>query len=214
MAVVVQAMLASERSGVCFTVDPSTGDRNHIVIEGARGQGEVVVVGQCRTRQLRRRRRTRVGDRRRRTSASRSSRSSRGADGGDLTVPVTDDGARVLDDDEVRTIARLAITARGTLRLPAGHRVGDRGRQDLAGAGASDHDPRQRGGAGTGRRRSRGDRLGRRAGHCVGRGADPDHSRRRAPPRRRRGARRADDQPRLGSDHPPRRPRWSPTAAG
>ena len=39
-------MIPSERSGVMFTVDPSTGETDHIVIEAAFGQGEVVVSGQ------------------------------------------------------------------------------------------------------------------------------------------------------------------------
>ncbi|NNB88681.1 phosphoenolpyruvate synthase [Corallococcus exiguus] len=46
IAVVVQAMVDSTRSGVMFTVDPSTGNRWHLVIEGAFGLGEVVVGGQ------------------------------------------------------------------------------------------------------------------------------------------------------------------------
>ncbi|RUO92460.1 phosphoenolpyruvate synthase [Corallococcus sp. AB018] len=46
IAVVVQAMVDSTRSGVMFTVDPSTGNREHLVIEGAFGLGEVVVGGQ------------------------------------------------------------------------------------------------------------------------------------------------------------------------
>ncbi len=46
IAVVVQAMVDSERSGVMFTADPSTGDRSRIVIEAAFGLGEVVVGGQ------------------------------------------------------------------------------------------------------------------------------------------------------------------------
>jgi pyruvate,water dikinase len=46
IAVIVQKMVESERSGVMFTADPSTGDRSVIVIEGALGLGEVVVGGQ------------------------------------------------------------------------------------------------------------------------------------------------------------------------
>jgi len=45
MAVVVQEMVASERSGVAFTADPSTGARDRVVIEAALGLGEVVVSG-------------------------------------------------------------------------------------------------------------------------------------------------------------------------
>lgn len=46
IAVIVQAMVPADRSGVAFTADPRTGDRDRIVIEAALGQGEVVVGGQ------------------------------------------------------------------------------------------------------------------------------------------------------------------------
>ena len=46
LAVVVQQMIPSERSGVMFTVDPSRAHPDHIIIEAAFGQGEVVVSGQ------------------------------------------------------------------------------------------------------------------------------------------------------------------------
>jgi pyruvate,water dikinase len=45
IAVVVQRLVSSERSGVMFTADPMTNDRELIVIEGAFGLGEVVVSG-------------------------------------------------------------------------------------------------------------------------------------------------------------------------
>ena len=45
VAVVVQKMVASEASGVAFSVDPVTENRNHILIEGAFGLGEAVVSG-------------------------------------------------------------------------------------------------------------------------------------------------------------------------
>ena len=46
IAVVVQQMVSSARSGVMFTADPARGDRSRIVIEAAFGLGEVVVGGQ------------------------------------------------------------------------------------------------------------------------------------------------------------------------
>jgi pyruvate, water dikinase len=46
IAVVVQAMVGSECSGVMFTADPGSGDRSRIIIEAAFGLGEVVVGGQ------------------------------------------------------------------------------------------------------------------------------------------------------------------------
>ncbi|MBF6301540.1 phosphoenolpyruvate synthase [Nocardia amamiensis] len=45
IAVVVQRMVAARRSGVAFTADPASGRRDRVVIEAARGQGEVVVSG-------------------------------------------------------------------------------------------------------------------------------------------------------------------------
>lgn len=46
VAVVVQLMVDSVSAGVMFTVEPLSGDRDRIMIEAARGLGEVVVGGQ------------------------------------------------------------------------------------------------------------------------------------------------------------------------
>lgn len=46
IAVIVQSMVNSAKSGVAFTVNPATGDAGTIVIEAAFGLGEVVVGGQ------------------------------------------------------------------------------------------------------------------------------------------------------------------------
>ncbi len=46
VAVVVQAMIQSEVSGICFTVHPVTKDRNQMVIEAGFGLGEAIVGGQ------------------------------------------------------------------------------------------------------------------------------------------------------------------------
>ncbi len=45
IAVVVQRQLEVDRAGVMFTIDPSTGADDHLVIEGAFGLGEAVVSG-------------------------------------------------------------------------------------------------------------------------------------------------------------------------
>jgi len=45
VAVIVQKMIQSEVSGVCFTVHPVTKDRNQMVIEAAWGLGEILVSG-------------------------------------------------------------------------------------------------------------------------------------------------------------------------
>ncbi len=46
VAVVIQKMVESEVSGVCFTVHPVTKDRNQMVIEAGFGLGEAIVSGQ------------------------------------------------------------------------------------------------------------------------------------------------------------------------
>jgi pyruvate, water dikinase len=46
IAVIVQEMADSDKSGVAFSVDPATGDPDTIVIEAAFGLGEVVVAGE------------------------------------------------------------------------------------------------------------------------------------------------------------------------
>lgn len=46
IAVIVQKMVNAEKSGVAFSIDPSTGDPSNMVIEAAFGLGEVVVGGQ------------------------------------------------------------------------------------------------------------------------------------------------------------------------
>ena len=46
IAVVVQRQIPSTRAGVMFTVDPASGNADHLVIEGSFGLGEAVVSGQ------------------------------------------------------------------------------------------------------------------------------------------------------------------------
>jgi pyruvate,water dikinase len=46
MAVVVQQMVDSQKSGVLFTVDPVHGRKDRMVVEAARGLGEAVVSGE------------------------------------------------------------------------------------------------------------------------------------------------------------------------
>jgi len=46
VAVIIQEMIQSEASGVCFTVHPVTKDKNQMIIEAAWGLGEILVSGQ------------------------------------------------------------------------------------------------------------------------------------------------------------------------
>ncbi|BBZ76853.1 phosphoenolpyruvate synthase [Mycolicibacterium anyangense] len=109
MAVVVQQMIASERSGVAFTADPTTDATDRVVVEGAFGQGEVVVSGSVEPD-------TYVvakenGEILSRRIGYKAFKIVRGADGSDQTVDLSEAEAQsqVLDDDEVRTIADIAV---------------------------------------------------------------------------------------------------------
>jgi len=109
IAVVVQRMVDSDRSGVMFSADPATGDRSHVVIEAARGLGEVVVSGAVEpdtyivAKDGPRLLNARIGHQ---TFLLR-----RGADGRDERLDLTPEqgAARVLADDEVLALARLAV---------------------------------------------------------------------------------------------------------
>jgi len=107
IAVVVQRQVPATRAGVMFTIDPASGDREKLVIEGSFGLGESVVSGSVSpdryvvekaslaivTREVRRKELAIEAD----------------ADGGTVTRKLeADEAARpVLSDDEVRQIAEL-----------------------------------------------------------------------------------------------------------
>lgn len=109
MAVVVQLMIASERSGVAFTADPTTDATDRVVVEGAFGQGEVVVSGSVEPDNYVVAKRS--GEILSRHTGYKSFKIVRGADGKDQRVELDDAQAQsqVLSDDEVREIAQIAI---------------------------------------------------------------------------------------------------------
>ncbi|MFI7587401.1 phosphoenolpyruvate synthase [Spongisporangium articulatum] len=109
VAVVVQRMVHSERSGVMFSADPATGDRGHVVVEGAFGLGEVVVGGQLvpdtyvLDKSGPRLLEVRIGYKTHRIVA--------GPSGADVREELDPDTAtrRVLSDEEAVDLARLAL---------------------------------------------------------------------------------------------------------
>jgi len=109
IAVVVQRMAQAERAGVMFSADPATGNRSHVVIEGAFGLGEVVVGGQLvpdtyvLTKDGPALIEVRVG--------YKSHQVVRGPDGADARIELSPADAvrRVLSDDEAVALARLAM---------------------------------------------------------------------------------------------------------
>ena len=208
LAVIVQEMVPSERSGVMFTADPATSATDRIVIEAAFGQGEVVVSGMVEVdtyevmKEGLRLQSARIGH--------QSFKIVRGPDGGDLEVPMSaeEGGARVLTDPEVLELARLGLAVERTTaprRTPSGpwsatpstscsrvrcHHAPGRGSSRRRAA------PGPAEGAGPG--------AGRLQGRHLGNGPGVAHPRGRVPPARRGGARGSDDQPRLGTGHPTR----------
>ncbi|MGZ8719661.1 MAG: phosphoenolpyruvate synthase, partial [Aeromicrobium sp.] len=109
IAVVVQRMVNSDASGVMFTADPATGDRDRIVIEAAFGLGEVVVGGQVSpdTYDL-----SKDGPRVVHVHVgSKAEKIVRGPDGHDMRIPVPaeEQARRVLDDESLLDLARMAM---------------------------------------------------------------------------------------------------------
>ena len=118
IAVVVQLMIPSERSGVIFTVDPSTNDRERLVVEAVLGQGEAIVSGRVEpdtylvNKQGPRIVGVRVGH-----QTTAIERGSDGADRERELAPAEAD-ARVLDDAEVLSLAELALTVEAHYGCP------------------------------------------------------------------------------------------------
>jgi pyruvate,water dikinase len=109
MAVVVQLMIASERSGVAFTADPTTDATDRVVVEGAFGQGEVVVSGSVEPDNYVVDKKT--GEILSRHIGYKSFEIIRGEDGKDQHIELDEAKAeaQVLSDDEVREIATIAV---------------------------------------------------------------------------------------------------------
>jgi pyruvate,water dikinase len=109
IAVVVQRMVDADRSGVMFSADPATGDVGRVVIEAALGLGEVVVGGQVTpdtyvvAKEPLRILSVHVGDQ---EVAIR-----RGPDGVERreVLEEAERHRRVLNDEEVLALARLAV---------------------------------------------------------------------------------------------------------
>jgi pyruvate,water dikinase len=112
-------MVESEKSGVLFTANPATGDRGSIVIEGAFGLGEVVVLGEVTpdryevdkvTRRITARA---LGDKRFMLVRERST-------GKNVRVALAADraSAPVLDDAEVASLAELGARLEAHYHVP------------------------------------------------------------------------------------------------
>ncbi len=148
IAVVVQLQIASTRAGVMFTVDPASGERDRLVIEGSFGLGEAVVSGSVSP------------DRYvvRKSDLAITTRSVRPKElviepaegGGTLTreLSAQESMQPVLSDVEVTQLANLGLAIEAALRQPPGHRVVVRPRRKRVDAAEPpDHDDRDACGA-------------------------------------------------------------------
>jgi pyruvate,water dikinase len=109
LAVVVQEMVDSARSGVMFTVDPANGGRERLIIEGAFGLGEVVVGGQVEPDMyVVDKERMRVIEARIGHKDFKIVREGHGQERR-VELSTEEGGRRVLKDDEVLELARLGM---------------------------------------------------------------------------------------------------------
>ncbi len=118
IAVVVQRQIASTRSGVMFTADPSTGDLGKLVIESSFGLGEAVVSGQVSPDRY-------IVDKGTLRVLAREVHNKElviepSADGGTSTRPTTEQEAHqaVLSDEEVVAVAGEGRTIEQHYRSP------------------------------------------------------------------------------------------------
>jgi len=118
IAVVVQQQIPATRAGVMFTIDPATGNPDHLVIEGAFGLGESVVSGSVSPDRY-------VVDKPLLAVTAREVRRKElsidaTADGGTARRTLGDDEAMrpVLDDEEVRAVAELGRRVERHYRSP------------------------------------------------------------------------------------------------
>ena len=117
IAVVVQRMVASDRSGVMFTVDPTTGHREELLIEASYGLGESVVGGRVEpdtwviAKADRAIVRSRVGAKKDKLVRT---------DEGEEAIPVAEAERKVfsLSTDEVREVADLGVTIESHYGMP------------------------------------------------------------------------------------------------
>jgi pyruvate phosphate dikinase-like enzyme/pyridoxamine 5'-phosphate oxidase-like protein len=109
-----------ERSGVVFTADPSTGDRNRLIIEAVLGQQDAVVTGLVEpdtyvvARDPLHIVSVRIGQ--------RAVKIVRGSDDADLELPTSEDeqDERVLTSAEILAVARLGIATEDQHDSPHG----------------------------------------------------------------------------------------------
>jgi pyruvate,water dikinase len=110
LAVIVQAMVASSRSGVLFTADPRSGATDRVVVEATYGLGEAIVSGAVEPdTYVVAKRDLRVLEARTGSKTFEIVRDTATGEDRSVAVDATRAGRHVLDDDELRAIVRLGL---------------------------------------------------------------------------------------------------------
>lgn len=117
MAVVVQRQIASEKSGVMFTIDPVRRRNDQMIIEAAFGLGEAVVSGLVTPDNYVVRR---SGSLKRARIAQQSHMVVRSPEGGTMTIDIEDETAatQVLDEDEIRRLVEVGLRLESAFGRP------------------------------------------------------------------------------------------------
>ena len=172
-AVVVQAQIMSERSGVGFTIHPITGDKTQMVIEAVYGQGEEIVSGRVVPDTFVLDKETGEVIEKRIVSKTRMKKASLHKSGlVGSQVPAGLRERQVIWRGRAQEALGAGERAGEPLRLPPGLRVGDREGDNLPPADKGGHLHSEGGARGVGGGGAYPDRAGRLPWNRVGTGQD------------------------------------------
>lgn len=117
MAVIVQEMVDADSSGVCFSVDPVSGDPGRIVIESVSGLGELLVQGLVAPDRYIVDKQTRVIGEKRISVQQQELRLNVSGGGLKMHLPRLSHREQKTDDVAIAAIAELAVRLEQTLRM-------------------------------------------------------------------------------------------------
>ena len=117
MAVIVQEMVDADTSGVCFSIDPVTGDPGRIVIEAISGLGELLVQGLVAPDQYTVKKSTLVILEKRISSQPQELRLRSSGGGLRIGAPTARLQAQKAEDEAIRAIADLALKVEKKYRM-------------------------------------------------------------------------------------------------
>ncbi len=109
VAVIVQKMIESEKSGIAFSVHPVTQDKNQLIIEAGFGLGEAIVSGQITPDSyVVEKRSRRIIDKNIQTQSKGLYRAKKGGNKW-LDIPKKQGGIQVLSDKEIEELSKIIL---------------------------------------------------------------------------------------------------------